>query len=73
MPTDRDTIAAAMLMCGRADVANSRLVRIHDTLDTVNLLVSESLRDEVERADDLEVLDKGAPMSFDAAGALHPW
>jgi hypothetical protein len=73
MPTDRDTIAAAMLMCGRADVANSRLVRIHDTLDTVDLLVSESLRDEVERADDLELLDKGAPMSFDASGALHPW
>jgi hypothetical protein len=48
-------------------------VRIHDTLDTVDLLVSESLRDEVERADDLELLDKGAPMSFDASGALHPW
>jgi len=72
-PTDRDAIAAALLMCGRADVENARLVRIHDTLDTVNLLVSESLRDEIDAASDLTVLDDPLAMEFDDAGNLGKW
>lgn len=72
-PTDRDTVAAAMLMCGRADVENTRLVRIHDTLDTIDLLVSESLRDQVDEAGNLEVVGDAVPMTFDGDGALREW
>jgi hypothetical protein len=71
--TDRDTVAAALLMCGRADLDRARVVRMHDTLDTVHLLVSESLRAEVEAADDLTILGDPEPMAFDEDGALGKW
>jgi hypothetical protein len=68
--TDRDTIAAALLMCGRADIENARVVRIHDTLDTVHLMVSESLRDELGG---LTILGEPEPMQFDEDGNLAKW
>ena len=71
--TDRDVVAAALLMSGRADLENARLVRMHDTLDTVHLLVSESLRDQVESAADLTIVGDPFPMSFDDAGNLPSW
>jgi len=73
MPTDRDAIAAAILTCGRADLDNARLVRMPDTLDLEHLLVSESLRDEVEADAGLEVLAPAAPMSFDSDGQIEKW
>jgi len=73
MPTDRDAIAAAILTCGRADLDNARLVRMPDTLDLEHLLVSESLREEVEADAGLEVLAPAAPMSFDSDGQIEKW
>jgi len=70
LPTDRDAIAAAMLTCGRADVADATLVRIHDTLDLSRLRVSESLRASVESGPGLEIDGEAAPMSFDEFGNL---
>jgi hypothetical protein len=70
LPTDRDAIAAAMLTCGRADLSNARLVRIHDTLDLSRLLVSESLRASVEGTPGLEIDGDALPMSFDEFGNL---
>lgn len=73
MPTDRDAIAAAVLTCGRADVENCRLVRMPDTLDLQELLVSESMRAEVEADPRLEIVGQPAQMSFDSEGALEKW
>jgi len=70
LPTDRDAIAAALLTCGRADVVDARLVRIHDTLELSRLLVSESLRDSVEGNPGLEIDGAASPMSFDEFGNL---
>jgi len=70
LPTDRDVIAAAMLTCGRPDLATVRLVRIHDTLDLSQLLVSEWLRDSVEDTPELEICGDPLPMSFDESGNL---
>ena len=70
LPTDRDVVAAALLTCGRADVTNARLVRIHDTLDLSHLLVSESLRAAVESTSGLEIEGDASPMSFDEIGNL---
>lgn len=70
VPTDRDAIAAAMLTCGRGDLANTRLVRIHDTLALSRLLVSESLRGSVEDTSGLEIVGDLLPMSFDEFGNL---
>ncbi len=72
-PTDRDAIAAALLTCGRADVDRARVVRIRSTLDLELLLVSESLRAEVEADDRLSISGGPVPMSFDADGGLLRW
>lgn len=73
MPTDRDAIAAAILTCGRADLDRCRLIRMPDTLDLQELLVSESLRADVDADPTLEVLGEAVPMAFDADGALGKW
>lgn len=73
LPTDRDTVAAAIAMCGRPDLENVRLVRIHDTLDTVSLLVSESLRAEVEADPRLEIIGDPLPFQCTSEGDLPAW
>lgn len=70
LPTDRDVIAAAMLTCGRADLANARLVRVRDSLNLSRLLVSESLRSLVTSTPGLEIDGDPSPMSFDQLGNL---
>ena len=70
MATQRSTVAAAILTCGRADLENARIVRMHSTLDLETLLVSESLRGEVENSDGLAITGEPVPMTFDAQGRL---
>ena len=72
-PTDRDAVAAALLTCGRADLERARLVRMRSTLDLEHLLVSESLRAQVEADDRLSVSGDPVPMGFDADGGIDPW
>jgi hypothetical protein len=71
--TDRDAVAAALLTCGRADLENARVVRIRSTLDLERLLVSESLRGQVEESDLLTVTGEAQPMTFDDDGELADW
>jgi hypothetical protein len=73
LPTDRDAVAAAILTCGRADLDGVTLVRLRSTLDLEDLLVSESLRAEVEARADLEITGAARPLGFDADGQLAPW
>ena len=72
-PTDRDAIAAALLTCGRADLDQARVIRVRNTLDLEMLLVSESLRDQVEADDRLSITGDAVPMSFDEDGAITDW
>ncbi len=71
--TDRDTIAAAVATCGRADVDAVTLVRMRNTLDLEHLLVSESLRAAVDAHPDLETTGDAVPMEFGADGELLKW
>jgi hypothetical protein len=73
MPTDRDAVAAAILTCGRADLEHARVVRLRDTLDLEELLVSRSLRDEVEADSRLEIVGGPTVMSFDDEGRIDKW
>jgi hypothetical protein len=73
MPTDRDAVAAAILTCGRADLERARIVRLRDTLDLEELLVSESLWDEVEKDRRLEIVGEPTAMSFDHEGRIGKW
>lgn len=73
LPTDRDAVAAAIRCCGRPDLENVRLVRMHDTMDTEHLLVSDALLAEVQAADDLEIAGDPSPTTFDHTGRITPW
>lgn len=73
MPTDRSAIAAALVTCGRADLEAARVVRMRSTLDLEQLLVSESLRDEIEASDRLSIVGEPQPMAFNEAGELLGW
>jgi hypothetical protein len=73
MPTDRSTVAAAILTCGRADLDQARVVRMRNTLDLEHLLVSESLLGEVEKNPRLEITGDPFDMSFDDSGRIAAW
>jgi hypothetical protein len=73
LATDRDAVSAAILMCGRPDPANVRLVRVHDTLDTVSLLVSASLRHEIDSHPRLEIVGEPVPFACTPEGDLPAW
>src|SRR4051794_22656154 len=75
MPTDRDDVAAAILTCGRADLDRVILVRLRNTLDLEDLLVSESLCGQVEDPPDLEITGVATPPALRpgrAVGTLGP-
>jgi hypothetical protein len=56
LPTGRDAVATAVRVCGRADPAEARVVRIRNTLLLEELLVSAPLLDEVAANASLELL-----------------
>lgn len=70
MPTDRMAIAAAITMCAGIDPSRVRLARIKNTLNLRQLWVSEALLGEVEKDEDLRVVEKPKPMRFDEDDAL---
>jgi len=72
-PTDRDAVAAALLTCGRADVEQAKVVRLHSTLHLEELLVSESLREEITADDRLDICGDPVPMAFDSHGQIAAW
>lgn len=56
LPTARDAVAMAVKVCGQADPAAARLVRIPNTLHLEELLVSPALLPEVTAHPGLELL-----------------
>lgn len=56
LPTAHDAIATAVKVCGQADPANARLVRIPNTLHLEELLVSAALLPEVRANPALELV-----------------
>lgn len=71
MLTDRDAIAAAVLTCGQADPTACRVVRMPDTLNLHELLVSESLTAEAHGNVGLEVVGPPTHLRFDTEGTLE--
>jgi hypothetical protein len=71
--TDRDAVAAAILTCGRGDATQVQLVRIKNTLEIHELLVSETLLPQARQLSSLEVLGGPEPCEFDAAGRIYPF
>lgn len=65
--SDREAIAAALVMCAGVEPAKARIVRIENTLKLRRMWVSETLLAE---SDGLNVIEEPKPMSFDRNGVL---
>ena len=63
-------VAAAITMCAGIDPKRVCLARIKNTLDLRRLWVSEALLDEVEKDEDLRVVEGPQEMRFDEYGTL---
>jgi len=70
MESDRDAIAAALIMCAGVEPPEARLVRIRNTLSLRRMWVSEALLGEVEADPRLRVIEPPRPLRFDEDGAL---
>jgi hypothetical protein len=70
--TDREVLDAALKTVGLVQPEQARVVRIVDTLHLEEIQVSESLVPEIEKRDDVSVVEPLAEMVFDSAGDLLP-
>ena len=68
--TDQICIEKALETVGLRELGEERILRIHNTLDLGELLVSEAYRTEVEAREDLSIVNEAAPMPFDTSGDL---
>jgi len=70
--TDREALDLTLTSLALQDSKTARVVRVPDTLTLTDLVVSESLRDEVKKHSDLTVTSEPAEMPFDGKGNLCP-
>lgn len=68
--TDQICIEKALQTVGLREPGEEKIMRIHNTLDLGELLVSEAYRAEVEAREDLSIVEEAAPMPFDTSGDL---
>ena len=63
-------IQKALETVGLVEPENAKVLRIHNTLELGELLVSEAYRAEIEQRDDLEIAGEAEDMPFDKNGDL---
>ena len=68
--TDQICIEKALQTVGLREPGEEKIMRIHNTLELGELLISEAYRAEVEAREDLSIVEEAAPMPFDASGDL---
>mgnify|MGYP001216543951 CR=1 FL=1 len=68
--TDQVCIQKALETVGLVEPENAKVLRIHNTLELGELLVSEAYRAEIEQRDDLEIVGEAEDMPFDENGDL---
>ena len=72
LPTDRESVDAALQCVGLVEPENARVIQIADTLHVEHLLVSESCLAELADREDVEIVSAPEPMAFDDSGNLLP-
>ncbi|NKB68174.1 MAG: DUF2088 domain-containing protein [Candidatus Latescibacteria bacterium] len=70
--SDQKLFDAALKTVGLVEPEQAKVVRIHNTLEIEDVLVSEAYRAEVEARDDLTIVEEAAAMTFDEKGDLTP-
>ena len=70
--TDSEAIQVGLGSIGLVTPENAQIVRIKNTLQVDEAEVSEAYTDELEKREDLEIVEGPSPMAFDAEGNLPP-
>ena len=68
--SDRAVMEAALKTVGLAEPRREKIVRIHDTLDLGEILASEAYLADVEKRDDLSLVEEPRDIEFDASDDL---
>ncbi len=71
--SDRKVLEAALSTCGLVEPPDARVMRIRNTLDVEEILVSEACEKEVARREELSVVEPPQEMQFDANDDLLPF
>lgn len=71
--TDRKVLDAALRTVGLVEPQNARVVRIHNTLQVGEVLVSEAHLPQIHKRGDLEITAPAREMEFDERGDLLPF
>src|SRR6266436_4047070 len=70
--SDREAVENALNCIGLTPPEQARVVRIRSTLVLGEIECSEALLPEIAKRPDLEVVGRGRPLPFDAAGRIVP-
>ncbi|MBI1355046.1 MAG: hypothetical protein GC160_11925 [Acidobacteria bacterium] len=71
-PTDRECIERIIVTCGKLDPAECTIVRIRNTMELEEMLVSEGLAQEAAAQPGVEIVGEAEELDFDADGNLRP-
>ena len=67
MSTEQDAVRLAAKTLPGKQPADARIVRIRNTLTLGEIMVSESMLDEVRNDDRMEILEEPSDMAYDTA------
>ena len=71
--TDRKVLEAALKTVGLVEPENAKMLRIHNTLELSEVLISEAYRPQIEEREDLEIVAAATDLKFDNSDNLLPW
>jgi hypothetical protein len=72
LKTDKEAVEAALNTIGAVEPDRARVIHIKSTLEIGELEVSAAFIEEVEKREELKLIEELGPLSFDSRGALRP-
>ena len=72
LKTDKEAVEAALNTIGAVEPEKARVIHIKNTLEIGELEVSAAFMEEVDKREELKLIGKLGPLSFDSEGVLSP-
>lgn len=71
MNNDREALVVALKTCNRITIPDSKIVRIHNTLELEEIMVSEAVYKQLKDHPCIEVIEGPIQLSFDEEGFIN--
>ena len=72
LKTDKEAVEAELNTIGAVDPDKARVIHIKNTLEIGEMEVSAAFMEEVEKREELKLIEKLGPLAFDSEGGLRP-